>query len=223
MKCTIEEIWRSVENNSKYEVSNEGRVRRASNKRLLKLTTSNGYKRVMLGQKGPIVLVHRLVLSAFLRSPIEKEECNHKNGIRSDNRLVNLEWCTRSENVLHKINILKNGIGMKHGLSRFTDKEVMDMRARRLSGESLVSIGKLYKTSHQTVLRIANGKAWKHLPILGVKKCRRTTTDEMIRSIRKIRLEENATQANIADRFGIDQSTVSQILNSKYKRYRIEG
>jgi len=54
------------------------------------------------------LLIHRLVCLIFLDNPKNKEQVNHKNGIRDDNRLINLEWCTRSENELHKCRVLWN-------------------------------------------------------------------------------------------------------------------
>lgn len=67
-----------------------------------------GYVLVVLckNNKAQTKTVHRLVAQAFINNPDNKPEVNHKNGIRNDNRVENLEWATNSENQLHSFKIL---------------------------------------------------------------------------------------------------------------------
>lgn len=108
----MQEVWKGIAGyDGLYQVSNFGRVKslpRSGHHRkdiILKPTVrENGYKTVYLyslsGKKTQI-LVHRLVSTAFLPNPDNKECVNHKNGNKSDNRVENLEWATTSENMLH--------------------------------------------------------------------------------------------------------------------------
>jgi hypothetical protein len=58
--------------------------------------------------------VHRLVALAFLPNTEEKEQVNHIDGVKSNNSLSNLEWSTRSENMVHSRDVLGNMVGDKH-------------------------------------------------------------------------------------------------------------
>lgn len=70
--------------------------------------TKEWYVRVWLTKwKTKHYFIHRLLAKVFLPNPENKPEINHKNWIPSDNRLENLEWCTWSENNLHKYNVLR--------------------------------------------------------------------------------------------------------------------
>lgn len=112
------EIWKDIAGyEGWYQVSNMGRVRsvdrtvyfkdgrrsRFYKGQILKLKYHNGYQMVNLLKNKELFVacVHRLVLETFVPSVEGKTWCNHKNGIKSDNRAENLEWCTPSENNQH--------------------------------------------------------------------------------------------------------------------------
>lgn len=107
-------------------------------------------------------MIHRLVLSAFVPNTENKEQVNHINGIKSDNRLENLEWCTNGENQIHAISI---GLKIPHngekiGTSKLKEYQVLEIRA---STESSRKLGAKYGVNQKMILNIKNRVAWKNL------------------------------------------------------------
>lgn len=93
-----------------YHISDQGRVFSVRRGKLRKLNdTGRGYQQVTLAKGGrrEYPLVHRLVADVFIPNPENKPQINHINGIKTDNRAENLEWCTMSENLQHRHQILK--------------------------------------------------------------------------------------------------------------------
>lgn len=107
------EIWKNISENSNYQISNLGNVKRGY--RTLKPIRHcrTGYARVNIRINGEpkALLIHRLVAKAFIPNPNNYPEVNHKNGINTDNRVDNLEWVTRKQNIKHS---LKNNLSSKH-------------------------------------------------------------------------------------------------------------
>lgn len=113
-------IWKKLKWFKYHEISENGDIRLTENinkykkgRVLVQISNDKGYKRIRL--YGKMYSVHRLVAEAFIPNPNNLPEVNHKNGIRNDNNVNNLEWCSHRDNILYSINVLKNKIGEKGG------------------------------------------------------------------------------------------------------------
>lgn len=172
------EVWLAIKDyEGAYEVSNMGRVRSiprtSSTGRKLKgkilslMDNGHGYKTVMLSWKGAQKrkYVHRLVLEAFTGPCPEGFEARHFNGVRSDNRLENLEWSTHIDNVADRKIHGTELAGERNSLAVLTESEVVEIReiyATRLFTQK--QLAEEYGITQPGIGLIVRGVVWADSP-----------------------------------------------------------
>ena len=144
---------------TKYLVTKDGRVYSEMSNRFLKQTTEKGYMILNLRIDGKTYkkYVHRIVAEVYIPNPHNKPEINHKNAIKDDNRVDNLEWNTSKENIRHAYD---NGLVTNIQL---TESDVLEIYKLRDSGLLQRDIGERFLISHNHVSMLVNGKRWSHL------------------------------------------------------------
>ena len=102
-------MWEAI--NEKYQVSDFGKIKNAKGKILKTFINDKGYEIVSLSKNGKQKneRVHRLVATAFIPNEKNKPHINHKDGNKLNNRVENLEWVDRKENIMHRIYSLRLG------------------------------------------------------------------------------------------------------------------
>ena len=138
----VDEAWRDITGfEGIYSVSNYGRVRSRGEKMLSLNAERNGYLKVSLSKNGIVAQkkVHQLVLEAFYRSRQDGEESLHRNRNVEDNRIANLRWGTKSQNMLDAVRhgSMRSPAIDKANLSSF---QVSEIRRLRASGVKLLEI-----------------------------------------------------------------------------------
>lgn len=151
-----------------YAASSDGRIWSANAKRRkqkwkrLKESLIKGYLSVTLSRPRTrkTIRVHTLVALAFLGEPKDGQQVNHKNFRRTDNRPINLEWCSISENRAHQTAHGRSPNGEGHGRSKFTWETVKAIRIGRKMGMSLGALARNFGPSKTQVKRICSGENW---------------------------------------------------------------
>lgn len=135
--------------------------------RILKaIPGSHGYLGLSLCKNGKVssFLIHRLMAEMFLPNPKDKREVNHKDGNKLNNRIENLEWVTKLENMQHAS---RNGLvahgEMKTRQAKLTDQKVLEILRRIAVGEKQYRIAQSIGVSQAIVSEVKHGKKWKHV------------------------------------------------------------
>lgn len=171
MKSKQKEEWRDIEGyEGYYQVSDLGNVRSLYKEpKVLKTVTrkEQGYVTVCLFLKGKnyCKYVHRLVAGAFLDICLKdsETEVNHKDGDKTNNNVVNLEWLTRVENVQHARDVL----GVLHGFQndkrakKLDAGKVVEMYRLRNEGKTFQQIADKLEVQQTTAINVLSGKTWR--------------------------------------------------------------
>lgn len=180
------EEWKYIQDFPYYMVSSFGRIKSLSKLKVRKNHTGSFYtkdkilkqtKRKTENGNGYLNLtlcnengknqkfVHILVAKAFIPNPENKPEVNHKKGIKTDNRVHQLEWNTRSDNQKHSYEIgLKDKKGEKHHLAKLKPNDIINIRSlydNKIMRNSELALK--YKVSPQTICSIVKRRNWIHI------------------------------------------------------------
>ncbi len=144
---------------TKWYVTESGEVSASSGDRRWK-------KKPYIHQRGYVYIrtsngnyqLHRLVASAFIPNPENKPTVNHKNGVKTDNRVQNLEWCTYKENNEHAIaNGFSRKFGKNEGNIKYSIEQCQKVADRVRSGMKYKEAGEIFGMPHSTVAHLMRG------------------------------------------------------------------
>lgn len=151
-----------------YEVSSSGKVRNSKTLRILQPgLTANGYHIVVLRRdlKSHTLYVHRVVGTTF--GLLENTELiiNHKDGVKTNNNLDNLEPCSFAENMKHAqdtglLNIVK---GSRNGKSKLNESEVKEIKALIKAKYKLKLIAVSFGVTPEAISAIKRGISWSNI------------------------------------------------------------
>jgi DNA-directed RNA polymerase specialized sigma subunit len=180
------DIFRDIEGyKGIYQISNTGIIKSLDRKiqtkngvirflkgKVLKQSLNTyGYKTILLCANGisKNKLVHRLIANTFIENKDNNICINHKDGVKTNNNICNLEWVTHSENLKHaydlklKIpNVISKVKGVDHKLSKLNESDVIKIYNLNKPQREIASI---FNISLSRVNQIKNKKAWVHLQL----------------------------------------------------------
>lgn len=172
---------KKIEGFEKYLVDEKGNVyssdyNHSSKIKMLKTYfDKDGYKYVIFVINNQRIKkqVHRLIALTFIPNPLNKPQVNHKNGVKDDNKIDNLEWVTSRENIIHNYRVLGRKAsklsrekasqrlsGERNMKAKTNCREVENIRQMREKGMMYKDIKNHVNISISQICSICNGKSW---------------------------------------------------------------
>lgn len=176
MNGEVVERWLPVPGwEGSYEVSDQGRVKTTTRRWMRKekflrpQRTARGYLMMDLSLDGKTkhMLLHRMVMFAFVGVRPSDVQVNHINGNPLDNRLVNLEFVSAKENKRHAMEVLgklprpRMFYGEESVQAKLTTEAVLEIRRLYQEGEGMRSLGRQFGVTHPTIRKIVLNQTWK--------------------------------------------------------------
>lgn len=135
--------------------------------RWLKFGHTFGYRIVCLWKSNRPTMkrVNCLVAEAYIENPNKLPCVNHKNGVKTDNHVENLEWCTYLYNSrhAHNIGLYNNSIGQNHYKSKLTEENVREIK--KSTHIPRMILAKKFGVHHFQIYSIYKGLTWKHVKV----------------------------------------------------------
>ena len=226
------EIWRNANTHETQtgapargfiQISNLGRARRvyANGKtKILKPQHHNkGYYVLQVYRAGVVkhFLIHRLVAQAFIPNPDNKPFVNHINGIKTDNRVENLEWCTQAENVQHAYKTRLTPTGENRSQAKLSNDQVEWCRSVYIPDDhefGQIALAKKLNVDQTTIKNAVRGISYKQVSGQIHQKFSRKISENIRQEIRRLFIKgslEFGARA-LSRKFGISKSTVLAII-----------
>lgn len=204
-----------------YHESNYGRTKsfcRGKVRIIPPHSNGKGYLHVFLSRDGKRkqFRIHRLVAELFVSNPEGKPQVNHRDGVKFNNHVSNLEWATPSENMHHAYDTGLAPLGEEHGQAKLTNEQIVHIRNNpdRLT---TVDLAKLFRVKQTTISDIQLGKIWKQARgIVRQPKCTRVSNEikEQIRAEYVFGSTEFGSYG-LAKKYGVNHVTILNIVHEK--------
>lgn len=200
-----------------YQINKKGDVYSFYSKKILK-PYFREYYRIDLCKNGVKYkhYIHRLLAYTFLPLIEGKNTVNHKNGIKIDNRLENIEFVTDKENSIHAV---KTGLQRKTNNNdiQLTEEDIINIYNDNRSDYKLAL---LYKVSRATITEIKSGKTWNWLTNDVERKPRKNNNYKYTKEFVELIKQDKRLYKDISAEYGIAMSTVSFLKNTDGGKYR---